>query len=385
MASDNPDGAVLRIETRRIGCHSNVMSQALEHLRHLVAFDTRNGSGNEIACVDWLADALRVHNPDRIIVEPVGRSRGKTDSAFVLASWGAPKTVLNVHIDTVPSGEGWTVDPLDMVVRDGRAYGLGTSDIKGAAAAILAALETVTPRDVAILFSGDEEHGSEVMPAVIARGHLDGIERAVVCEPTSCRVGRAHRGMLAFSATFRGPGGHSSLSDTIEAPLLKAARFAAAVGDYKEQHKGFGDAPFQGLCVNIGELRSDGAYNVIPTTASAWVSLRPPPRDDVRARERDLIAMATEQSANVTTDTIVAFDPFASHTIAAFTPIFDTEEIVDLPYWTEASMMSGAGLNAIVYGPGNLDQAHRPDEYVELDQLHAAQRRYAAVLAGGLS
>ncbi|GHA81444.1 acetylornithine deacetylase [Algimonas arctica] len=361
------------------------MSQALKYLRKLVAFDTRNGSGNEVACVEWLAEALKAHAPDRLIVETVGRSREKSDSAFVLASWGQPKTVLNVHIDTVPSGEGWSADPLTLVERDGRAYGLGTADIKGAAAAILAGLDEVTPRDVAILFSGDEEHGSEVMPAVIERGYLSGIERAVVCEPTSCRVGRAHRGILAFSATFRGPGGHSSLSDTIEAPLLKAARFAVALGDYKEDNIAFGVDPFKGLCVNIGELKSDGAYNVIPTTATAWVSMRPPPGDDVRAREGDLIAMALAAASDVHTDTIVAFAPFASLDIAAFMPVFGTEEIVDLPYWTEASMMSGAGLNAIVYGPGNLEQAHRSNEYVEIDQLHSAQARYAAVLAGGLS
>jgi acetylornithine deacetylase len=87
----------------------------------------------------------------------------------------------------------------------------------------------------------------------------------------------------------------------------------------------------------------------------------------------------------VETDTIVAFEPFASRDVAAFSSVFATEEIVDLPYWTEASMMNGAGLNAIVYGPGNLDQAHRPDEYVEVAQLRAAQTRYAAILAGGLS
>jgi acetylornithine deacetylase len=361
------------------------MSQALKHLRNLVAFDTRNGSGNEIACVEWLAEALKAHAPDKLIVETVGRSRGKTDSAFVLASWGNPKVVLNVHIDTVPSGEGWLADPLELIERDGRAYGLGTSDIKGAAAAILAGLDEVTPQDVAILFSGDEEHGSEVMPAVIERGHLSGIKRAVVCEPTSCRVGRAHRGMLAFSATFRGPGGHSSLSDTLEAPLLKAAQFAVTLGEYKAANRAFGEDPFRGLCVNIGELKSDGAYNVIPTTASAWVSMRPPPGDNVRAREKDLIDMAKAIAPNVETDTIVAFDPFASRDISAFLPVFESEDVVDLPYWTEASMMSGSRINAIVYGPGNLEQAHRPNEYVEIDQLQAAQRRYAAVLAGALS
>lgn len=361
------------------------MGQATDYLRPLVAFDTRNGSGDEIACVNWLADRLREHAPDQIIVETVSRSRGKTDSAFVFASWGQPTVVLNVHIDTVPSGEGWTADPLDLTIRDGRAYGLGSADIKGAAAAILAALDDVEPNNVAILFSGDEEHGSEVMPAVLERGYLDTIRQAVVCEPTSCRVGCAHRGMLAMKATFSGPGGHSSLADTIDAPLLQAADFASKLGVYKRDHLTFGETPFQGLCVNIGELTSDGAYNVIPTTASAWISMRPPPGDHVQSREADVIALAKSITDKPEIDTIVAFEPFACRDLSAFKAVFEPDEIVDLPYWTEASQMSETGINAIVFGPGNLEQAHRPDEYVELSQLELAQNRYAAVLAGGLT
>ncbi|MGB6229386.1 MAG: M20/M25/M40 family metallo-hydrolase [Litorimonas sp.] len=354
-------------------------------LKELVAFDTRNGTGDEIACVEWLSGRLRAHGPDDIVLETVPRSRGKPDSAFVLARWGTPKLLLNVHIDTVPSGEGWTHDPLDLVERDGKLFGLGTSDIKGAAAAILGALETARPRDVAVLLSGDEEHGSEVMPQIVERGHLSGVERAVVCEPTSCRVGRAHRGMLAMTATFEGAGGHSSLADTLEPPLLRAAEFAARLGTYKRDHLDFGAEPFKGLCVNVGDIRSDGAYNVVPTTATAWISMRPPPGDDVRRRERDVMDLVTETSRDAEIDTIVAFEPFACRDIAPFQAVFDTEEIVDLPYWTEAAMLSQAGVNTVVYGPGNLEQAHRPDEYVEIAQLAAAERRYGQLLSGALS
>ncbi|MGB3457411.1 MAG: M20/M25/M40 family metallo-hydrolase [Litorimonas sp.] len=361
------------------------MTSHIDILRDLVAFDTRNGTGDEVACVAWLRDRLAAHAPDRIVMERVPRSRGKSDSAFVLAVWGRPDTLLNVHIDTVPSGEGWTADPLSLQLRDGRAYGLGTSDIKGAAAAILSALDEGRPSHAAILLSGDEEHGSEVMPAVIARGQLEGVKRAVVCEPTSCRVGRAHRGMLGFSAHYSGPGGHSSLSDTTPAPLLSAARFTSMLGDYKERHAGFGSEPFQGLCVNIGDMRSDGSYNVIPTTASAWVSMRPPPGDDVDRRETDLLEMARKTDADVKTDTLVKFVPFSSLDPQAFSPVFTEEPIVDLPYWTEAAMLSAAGINCVVYGPGDLEQAHRPDEYVSVAQLDAARARYGALLSGALS
>lgn len=343
-----------------------------------MAFDTRNGAGDEMICVRYLEETLSRFSPDALHVGQVPRSRGKSDSGYILAIWGRPDTLLNVHIDTVPSGEGWTANPLDLQRDTDRVVGLGTSDIKGAAACILAALENVTPNNVAVLFSGDEEHGSEVMPAVIASGRLVDVKRAIVCEPTSCRVGRAHRGMLAISAGFTGPGGHSSLADVTPRPLLEAARLAAKIGDYADVHLDFGTAPFKGLCVNIGEIESDGAYNVIPTTAKLWVSLRPPPGDDVRKREADIYALAegTER------DTIVAFEPFATKDISAFSDVFGDTEIVDLPYWTEAAMLSEAGINTVVYGPGNLEQAHKPNEYVEIAQLEAASRIYASALKG---
>jgi len=183
-----------------------------------------------MVCVRFLEEALKKFAPDQLHVGQVPRSRGKSDSGYVLAIWGRPDTLLNVHIDTVPSGEGWTDDPLNLRREADRVIGLGTSDIKGAAACILAALETGPPKNAAVLFSGDEEHGSEVMPAVIAWG------------------------MLAISAGFTGPGGHSSLADVTPRPLLDAARLAAKVGDYADVHLDFGTAPFEGLCVNIGDF-----------------------------------------------------------------------------------------------------------------------------------
>jgi acetylornithine deacetylase len=332
--------------------------------------------------VKFLADALSAHGPDQLVIETVPRSRGKSDSAYVLAVWGQPKFLLNVHIDTVPSGKGWSDDPLSLRKKGDRLIGLGSSDIKGAAACILAALETAPPKDTAVLFSGDEEHGSEVMPAVISNGHTGGALRAIVCEPTGCRVGRQHRGMLAFETCFEGPGGHSSLADITDAPLLAAARLAAAVGDYGDRHRDFGQAPYKGLATNIGEIVSDGAYNVIPTHTELRFSLRPPPGDDVMARKADIEAIARGLSPDMDLNTIVAFSSFQSQDIGAFTPIFGNFEPLDLPYWTEAAMLSEAGLNAVVYGPGDVDQAHKPNEYVTTGQMEAAQAAYARALSG---
>lgn len=326
---------------------------------------------------------MSAYNPDKVIVDRVPRSRGKSDSAFVLAIWGDPKLVLNVHIDTVPSGEGWLADPLTLRREDDRVIGLGACDIKGAAACILSALSRVRPNNLAVLLSGDEEHGSEIMPAVIKAGHLDGIEAAIVCEPTGCQVGKRHRGMLAIRADFEGPGGHSSLADKTEAPLLQAARLATAIGDYGQKHLDFGQTPYTGLCTNIGDIKSDGAYNVIPTSASLWLSMRPPPGDNVKAREADIYEIASNFDAKL--DTIVAFEPFETRDQAAFKTIFESHDFIDLPYWTEAAMISEAGVNAVVFGPGSIEQAHKPEEWVTYDQLQKATAVFEVALEKGLA
>jgi acetylornithine deacetylase len=223
---------------------------------------------------------------------------------------------------------------------------------------------------MAVLFSGDEEHGSEVMPAVIEAGYLKGVKSAIVCEPTGCKVGKRHRGMLAVRADFSGSGGHSSLADDIDAPLFKAAKLAAKIGEYGIQNQSYGTAPFQGLCTNIGDIKCDGAYNVIPTSASLWVSMRPPPGDDVRAREQDIYDMAEDFEARL--DTIVAFEPFKTKDISFFEKLFQGIDFIDLPYWTEAAMLSDFGINTVVFGPGFIEQAHQPEEWVSLAQLETA-------------
>ncbi len=351
-------------------------------LETLVAFDTRNGTGDELACLEFLKSSLSKYSPDEIILGKASRSRGKSDSGYVFARWGHPKVLLNVHIDTVPSGEGWISDPLILQRGADRVVGLGTSDIKGAAACILSAMDSLQPKDVAVLFSGDEEHGSEVMPAVIKRGHYGGAKMAIVCEPTNCEVGRRHRGMLAVSAEFTGRGGHSSLSDITERPLLQAARLATALGKYGDGHIDFGEAPYKGLCLNIGDIENDGAYNVIPTRSKLWASMRPPPGDNVKLRQAAIMKIAAEITPEAIMDTVVAFEPFATRDITAFQPIFTDTPVVDLPYWTEAAMLSEAGVNVVVYGPGDVEQAHKPNEFVSHAHLITATAAYKRAISG---
>lgn len=358
--------------------------KAADWLEKLIAFDTRNGIGDELPCAQFMQQALATHDPDHIILETVPRTRGRSDGAFVMARWGTPKVLLNVHLDTVPSGDGWTADPHVMRREGGRLIGLGASDIKGAAACILAQMDSHKPKDVAVLFSGDEEQGSEVMAQIIAGGHLSGIPRAIVCEPTGCEVGRRHRGFVSYAVHFSGPGGHSSLSDTRAAPVLEAAKLGAAIGAYGADNLQIGPDGYKGLCVNIGMIDSDGAHNVIPTRAEMRFSMRPPPGDDTAQRVRDIEALALSVAPSGDMQMMTAFPSFAARDLPKFAPYFNGQETtpIDLPYWTEAAMLSEAGLDAVVYGPGDVGQAHKANEYVTLDDLAKAMDVYARALVG---
>ena len=362
---------------------SDRLGTITDWLARLVAMDTQNGIGDEIACARMLEQAFKVHNPDVLICETAPRSRGKFDSGYVYAGWGQADILLNVHIDTVPAGSGWTGNPHELRDQGDKLIGLGTSDIKGAAACILAILEEFNPKNLGVLLSGDEEHGSEIMPEVIRRGHYGDPGLAIICEPTSLKVGRQHRGMLAYGAKFTGKGGHSSLADITERPLLDAARLGAAVGDYGDQFLEFGNETYKGLCTNIGYLKSDGSYNVIPTETEIKFSMRPPPGDSVADRAAALEKITRDTTPNAELTQIVQLEPFATRNLEAFDGIFKGNyEYTDLPFWTEAALFSEAGVNAVVFGPGNLDQAHKPDEFVLKDQLLGAADLFEQVVKG---
>src|SRR5512142_2473202 len=203
------------------------MASVSELLAELVAFPTQQaggegGAGDERKLCEHLAPKLRALGADDVLVETSPRSDGSA-GAFVFARWGTPRRLINAHVDTVPANAGWTRSPWQPAIANGKLYGLGACDTKAAIAATLVALERRRPRDLGVLFSGDEEAGSAVMHAFLASPHAREIREAIVCEPTARTAGIAHRGVLAGAASLEGAGGHSSKADFMPKPIAKLA------------------------------------------------------------------------------------------------------------------------------------------------------------------
>jgi acetylornithine deacetylase len=363
---------------------SRAVSDPVALLQRFIRVPTQNPGGDERALADLLRDELRARRPDEVLVADVAREDGAGRGAYVYARWGTPRLVVNAHIDTVPPNEGWTGDPHAPRVQEGRIYGLGACDTKGAIAALLSALDDERPGALGVLFSGDEEKGGSCVRAFLASEQARGLTQAVVCEPTGLRAGTRHRGVMALEARLKGHGGHSSLADTMPAPLADLARLAIAWDDWGRARRSDGPPGFPGMCFNVARLDGGVAFNVVPEEARLTVSLRPPPGADARAIREELYAIAARTAPGAEVTAVLDNAPFQTRDAASFAPWLGrhVQAPADLPFWTEAALFSGAGIDAAVFGPGDVAQAHAPDEFVSIAELHNAREAFTRLIRG---
>jgi acetylornithine deacetylase len=240
---------------------------------------------------------------------------------------------------------------------------------------------------VGVLFSGDEEVGARCTSAFVASERIRGIERALVCEPTSRKVGIRHRGARAYRAHMRGRGGHSSRADHMPKPVATLARLATGLDDLGVEYLAQGPDDMKGLCMNVATLQGGVAFNVVPDSASLVWSLRPPPGCDVDAVDKRIDALVTalnrRDSAEISWETFIAAPPFACGDTTWFEDVLGGHAagFVPLDFWTEAAFFQAAGIDAVVVGPGDIGHAHAPDEHVTLADLQWAIDLFTHVLA----
>ena len=297
---------------------------------------------------------------------------------------GAPKILFNVHLDTVPIGDGWRRDPLSLSLEEGRAFGRGTCDIKGAAAVLLSIAEQ-SEDDLAVLFTTDEEGaGGCCVERFIETGEADRYHQVVVAEPTQCQAILGHRGFLSVKTWFDGTPGHSSearaLSDSANHKMAKWGAAALVLAEQKKYDK---DDP--GTCINIGLVEGGTKSNVIAGHAFVHWSARLKPGQSNQQFLQEVRALDPDP---VTTRWEVPFSgeplPAGGQTDDVARSFCDQNNLeigAPVDFWTEAALFSAAGVPAIVLGPGNIEQAHVADEWVALEQLEKAAVIYSKLVS----
>jgi acetylornithine deacetylase len=292
--------------------------------------------------------------------------------------------VFNFHVDTVPATNRWKRNPLSLSIEEGRAYGLGACDIKGAAAAMLTAA-AATEGDLALLFTSDEEAGAgHCVPRFLKSQH--GFQNAVVAEPTGCKAVLAHRGIATATIGFAGVAGHASGRNRVQSSAIhRAVRWAQRCLDYANAHQDDSFGSLVGFPFNIGRIEGGVKPNIVASSAVCRFGVRPLPARDGRKMLEALRDLA--ESGTVETFT---FDFIGPSLPRENSSDVDKSAVLarrlslpvgpEVDFWTEASLFAEAGLTAIVYGPGSIDQAHTADEWVELANLETVAESYMKMI-----
>jgi acetylornithine deacetylase len=370
-------------------------------LDRLIAFDTISANSN-LALIDWVADHLDgLGVPVRLVRDATGT---KANLWATVGPDDRGGVVLSGHTDVVPVAEQpWTSDPFTLVRRDDRLFGRGTADMKGFVALCIAAVPDLLARrlrtPVHLGFTYDEEIGCFGARTLVADviGNLPRPRLAIIGEPTEMRVVNAHKGGCRLRCTIRGVAAHGSQPQLGANAIVYAAEVVRFVRDLDREFREAADPdspfvpPFTSF--NVGTIQGGVASNVVAPSCEVGFEFRAMPGTDpdaIVARVRGFLTAellprlkAEHPDADIALVKTIDIQPLVPD------PESEAEQVVRrltganashvVSFGTEAGVYQANGIPAVVCGPGSIDQAHKPDEFIALDQLAKGERFLRAV------
>lgn len=352
--------------------------------KELIAFDTSGPPTKEQPCAQWIKDfledigfeaELQVVEKDRAnVIGKIGRGKG-------------PGLVLSGHMDVVLAGDPnlWKVTgPFEPVVKDGRLYGRGACDMKGPDACILQAVKELAKesykRQLSVVFTAGEDTGGWYVTKVIEENKITTADAmyGVIPEPSMMEIIPIHKGSGGAEVLIHGRAAHSSKPELGINANQKAADYLYALRGLQSKldetrHPLLGPTTVECTMMN-GGFKS----NIIPDQARLTLNFRliPEHKDPEVSRKwfEDIIASLSSKDPEFKAELTrhgasePLNVPLDSRIVATLRDILGTR-IVGAPYYTEAVNYTKAGIPTVICGPGSIDQAHTPDEYVSLEQL----------------
>ncbi|MCT4558901.1 MAG: acetylornithine deacetylase [Pelagimonas sp.] len=367
-----------------------------EILEHLVAFDTVSARPNK-PLIDWVASYLESHGI------PVFRhvKEGEPGKEGLFAHVGPPVeggVVLSGHTDVVPvKGQDWDTDPFVLTEKDGRLFGRGSTDMKGFDALAIWAMVEAQHRGVSrplqIALSYDEEIGCKgAIDLVAAMAGLPKARDVIVGEPTMMKAVTGHKGGLAYDVHVRGFEIHSSLLHQ----GVSAIMWGAKLIDWANQENarlesqppmgmaGLFDPPYTNM--HVGPIRGGTAHNIAAKDCWFKFGIRVVPGETLDQWRAPLFAKVAaleaemqkiQPNTGIDLVEIFALPPFApeeNNTAEALARRLTGDNSDNfVSYATEASHFQTGGYRVVVCGPGSIEVAHQPNEYLEIAQLNAGQ------------
>lgn len=370
---------------------NEISSRAL--LEKLISFATVSRNSN-LELIAFIRDYLGEHGVERELFYNDERTKANLFATIGPRDRGG--IVLSGHTDVVPvDGQAWTVEPFRLSESEGRLYGRGTADMKGFLASVLAAVPVFVERElrlpVHLAFSYDEEVGCLGVRPMLAelekRPH-----KPVLCligEPTELKPVLGHKGKLAMRCHVKGAACHSAYAPYGVNAIQYAARLInrlEVIGEqlaHPQHHDERFDPPFS--TVQAGVIKGGRALNIVPEECEFDFEVRALPgfdahqvADDLKAyAEAELLPRmrAVKPDTGIRLQALSAYPGLAtppeSEAARLLTRLCGSEQYGTVAFGTEGGLFDQAGIPAVVCGPGSMDQGHKPDEFVTVEQLHA--------------
>lgn len=374
-----------------MGTSAPAVPASVEMIRKLVGFATVSRDSN-LELIDFVREYLRPHDADvRLTFDD---DRRKANLFATLGPRDVPGIVLSGHTDVVPvDGQEWSTDPFVLAEKDGRLYGRGTADMKSFIACALALAPEFVARGLRrplhLAFSYDEEVGCLGVGRMIADLAHAGVRpnACIVGEPTMMQPVIAHKGKKSYRCTVRGLASHSAYAPHGVNAVEAAAEAIAYLKSMARRHRDAGpyDRSFDvaHTTVHTGVIRGGTALNIVPHECVFDFEFRHLPGD----APDDLLAELEQYVRNRLEPEMRAVHAGAGFSIELLSqiPALDTGteteivalaqelagsgEIGKVSFGTEGSQFQHAGIPAVVCGPGSIAQAHKPDEFVAVEQV----------------
>lgn len=366
--------------------------QSIDLLADLIAFDTTSVNSN-LQLIHFVQEYLEQRGINSRLT--YDESRKKANLWATIGPDIAGGVVLSGHTDVVPvEGQAWSSDPFTMATHDGKLFGRGTADMKGFVACALAHTDYFKAQSLQVpvhfAFSYDEEVGCIGVGGLIKDvvENLPMPRAVIVGEPTSMKIIGGNKGGRSFNTVVIGVDGHSSLPQLGANAILAANQIISKLVEVQTRLKaeaspdnGF-SPPYTSL--DLGLIHGGTASNIIPARCQFSWGFRGLPNEDMDAIENEVrefidkevlpALQAISTSTSVTTEVRSDVPPLkpdenssAEQLVRHLSRLNSSSRV---SYGTEAGLFQQAGIAGVIFGPGDIEQAHLPDEYISISQMH---------------
>ena len=372
---------------------SNLYEKSIKILTDLISFKTISGKDNG-PLIDYCDDILKANGASTFRVFDDNKERVNLFGTIKAKKTNGKKPIiLSGHTDVVPVSKGWATDPFTATIKGDKLFGRGSCDMKGFIACVLAYVPTLSnsklDRDIHFSFTFDEETACIGAPLLIEelkkRNIKDGI--CIIGEPTNMKIIDAHKGMNEYTIHFEGLAGHSSQPHKGVNAIEYATRYINKLLELRKElikrapKDCIFDPPHSTL--SIGGISGGIAHNVIADKCTVEWETRPVVKEDGVFVKEQIERFVNEEllpqmkkvfpQSNIRKEVIgevIGFNRINDSEACEFVSSItgdNSREVVS--FGTEAGLFQEIGISTVVCGPGSIEQAHKIDEFIELNEI----------------